>query len=152
MDIHFTEWLKKVFYSLALLPLFTYGVVADENIPDQYPRSLLYSKPVEVIPNVWSAIGATAPSGYENAGHNNNLSFLITGDGVIVINGGGSYGLAAALHDEIKRITMQPVKFVINENGQGHAMLGNSYWAQFGVPIIAHEDAAADFDERGLDI
>jgi hypothetical protein len=76
---------------------------ANENIADQYPDSLLYSKfPVEVIPNVWTAIGATAPPTYENAGHNNNLSFLITGDGVIVINGGGSYGLAEALHKEIK--------------------------------------------------
>lgn len=122
---------------------------ANENIPDQYPQSLLYSPPVEVIPNVWSAIGATAPSTYENAGHNNNLSFVITGDGVIVINGGGSYGLAKALHDEIKKITDQSVKLVINENGQGHAMLGNSYWSEQGVSILAHKDAAEEFNERG---
>ena len=91
---------------------------ASEDIPDQYPASVLYSKPVEVIPNVFSAIGATAPPTYENAGHNNNLSFIITGDGVVVINGGGSYQLAAALHTEIKVITEQPVKLVLNENGQ----------------------------------
>ncbi|MEO0980937.1 MAG: MBL fold metallo-hydrolase, partial [Pseudomonadota bacterium] len=36
-------------------------VQASEDIADQYPRSALYSKPVEVIPHVWSAIGATAP-------------------------------------------------------------------------------------------
>ena len=87
---------------------------------------------VEVIPNVWSAIGQTGPSTYENAGHNNNLSFIVTGDGVVVINGGGGYLLAKALHDEIRRITKQPVKLLINENGQGHAMLGNSYWAKQG--------------------
>ena len=34
---------------------------ADEDIADQYPGSVLYQKPVEVIPHVWSAIGATAP-------------------------------------------------------------------------------------------
>ncbi|MCR9255742.1 MAG: MBL fold metallo-hydrolase [Alphaproteobacteria bacterium] len=125
---------------------------ASEDIPDQYPASLLYSKPVEVIPHVWSAIGATAPPTYENAGHNNNLSFIVTGDGVVVVNGGGCYGLAKALHDEIKTITDQPVKLVINENGQGHAMLGNSYWAERGVAILAHEEAAAEFEERGYDI
>lgn len=125
------------------------AAVASEDIPDQYPASLLYSKPVEVIPHVWSAIGATAPPTYENAGHNNNLSFIITGDGVVVINGGASYGLAKALHDEIKGITDQPVKLVFNENGQGHAMLGNSYWAEQGVPIVAHEDAAAEFENHG---
>ena len=102
---------------------------ASEDIADQYPQSELYSKPVEVIPHVFSAIGATAPPTYENSGHNNNLSFVVTDEGVVVVNGGASARLAAALHEEIKAVTDQPVKLVVNENGQGHAMLGNSYWA-----------------------
>lgn len=124
-------------------------VFASEDIPDQYPGSALYQKPVEVIPHVWSAIGATAPPTYENTGHNNNLSFIVTGDGVVVVNGGAAYILAEALHNEIKQITDEPVKYVINENGQGHAMLGNSYWSEQGVTIIAHEDAAVEFEEYG---
>ena len=124
-------------------------VFASEDIADQYPQSELYSKPVEVIPNVFSAIGATAPPTYENAGHNNNLSFVITGDGVVVANGGASARLAAALHDEIKAVTDQPVKLVVNENGQGHAMLGNSYWADLGVDILAHADAVHEVEENG---
>jgi glyoxylase-like metal-dependent hydrolase (beta-lactamase superfamily II) len=125
---------------------------ANENIADQYPGSALYSPPVEFIPGVFSAIGATAPPTYENSGHNNNLSFIITGEGVVVINGGGAYILAAALHDEIRSLTDQPVVLVINENGQGHAMLGNAYWAEQNVPIIAHVDAAAEFEQRGFRI
>ena len=121
---------------------------ASEDIADQYPQSELYSKPVEVIPQVFSAIGATAPPTYENSGHNNNLSFIVTDAGVVVINGGASARLASALHDEIKAVTDQPVVLVINENGQGHAMLGNSYWADQGVEILAHEDAIADFKEK----
>ncbi len=138
--------MRRLACALALLaaPAF-----ASEDIPDMYPASPLYSKPVEVIPGVWSAIGATAPPTYENNGHNNNLSFIVTGDGVIVINGGAAYTLAEALHQEIKEITDQPVKLVINENGQGHAMLGNSYWAEQGVPILAHVDAAHHFEEDG---
>ena len=140
--------------NLLLTTLFCLGTTvtlqASEDIADQYPGSPLYSKPVEVIPNVFSAIGATAPPTYENTGHNNNLSFIITGEGVIVVNGGGAYVLAKALHEEIKQVTDQPVKLVINENGQGHAMLGNSYWAeQEGVKIIAHTEAAAEFEEYG---
>ncbi len=122
---------------------------ASEDIADKYPQSELYDKPVEVIPHVFSAIGATAPPTYENAGHNNNLSFVVTGDGVVVINGGASARLAAALHEEIKAVTDQPVKLVINENGQGHAMLGNSYWAGLGVDILAHEDAIAVVESDG---
>jgi len=30
--------------------------------------TFLYSKPVEVIPGVWSAIGETGPGSYENSG------------------------------------------------------------------------------------
>ncbi|MFN0265066.1 MBL fold metallo-hydrolase [Tepidamorphus sp. 3E244] len=123
--------------------------LANQQIADQYPDSLLYSHPVEVVPDVWTAIGQTGPGTYENAGHNNNLTFIITGEGVVVVNGGAAYLLAKALHDEIKLITDQEVVLVIDENGQGHAMLGNSYWAEQGVPILAHEDAAHEFEEYG---
>lgn len=113
--------------------------------PDKYPESVLYDRPVEVAPGVYSAIGATQPATYENAGHNNNLSFIVTSDGVVVVNSGASWKLAEALHAEIREVTDQPVKLVIVENGQGHAMLGNGYWAAQDVPILAHEDAARTF-------
>lgn len=122
---------------------------ASQDIADQYPQSELYSKPVEVIPHVYSAIGATAPPTYENAGHNNNLSFIVTEAGVVVINAGASNRLAAALHDEIKAVTSKPVVLVINENGQGHAMLGNGYWRDLGVDVLAHEDAVTETTENG---
>ena len=135
--------------SLVALVALAAPALASEDIPDQYPQSVLYSKPVEVIPHVFSAIGATAPPTYENAGHNNNLSFIVTGDGVIVVNAGASYLLSKALHDEIRAVTEQPVKLVINENGQGHAMLGNNYWVDQGVPVLAHVDAAEEFERDG---
>lgn len=138
--------------ALALLALMAFPAFGSEEIADQYPQSPLYSKPYEVIPGVWSAIGATAPPTYENTGHNNNLSFIVTGDGVVVINGGAAYVLAQALHQEIRTITDQPVKLVINENGQGHAMLGNSYWAEQGVPILAHTDAAEEFARTAFNL
>ncbi|MBE9548999.1 MAG: MBL fold metallo-hydrolase [Proteobacteria bacterium] len=125
------------------------SALADQSIADQYPGSLLYSKPVEVIPHVWSAIGATAPPDYKNAGHNNNLSFIVTDEGVVVMNSGASYLLAKALHDEIRKVTSQPVKFVFNENAQGHAMLGNGYWLEQGASIIAHRVAATEFGKSG---
>jgi glyoxylase-like metal-dependent hydrolase (beta-lactamase superfamily II) len=134
-----------LFSALLAVPALAFPAFASEDIPDQYPQSVLYSKPYEVIPGVFSAIGATAPPTYENAGHNNNLSFIVTGDGVVVVNSGASYLLARALHDEIKAVTDQPVKLVINENGQGHAMLGNNYWIEQGVPVLAHVEAAAEF-------
>ncbi|GGE56748.1 MBL fold metallo-hydrolase [Actibacterium pelagium] len=132
-----------------LLSLLPTALLANEDIADQYPGSVLYQHPVEVIPGVFSAIGATAPPTYENSGHNNNLSFIVTGEGVVVVNSGASYQLAEALHSEIKEVTDQPVVAVFTENGQGHAMLGNSYWVGQGVPVIAHSEAAHEFQEYG---
>ena len=117
---------------------------------DKAPDSMLYDLPREVVPGVWSAIGATAPGTYANSGHNNNLSFVITAEGVLVVNAGDNYLLAKALHDEIKKITDKPVKYVVLENGQGHAMLGSNYWREQGVPIIAHVDAAHEIEEQSF--
>lgn len=116
---------------------------------DKALNSALYSLPTEVAPGVWSAIGATEPPSYDNDGHNNNLSFIVTDEGVVVINAGDNNGLARALHDEIKKVTDQPVKMVVLENGQGHAAGGSAYWHDLGVPIIAHEDAAEEWHELG---
>ena len=140
----------KHLFAAAILAAATAGAGgASEDIADQYPQSELYSKPVEFIPHVYSAIGATAPPTYENSGHNNNLSFIVTDEGVVVVNSGASSRLAAALHDEIKAVTDQPVVLVINENGQGHAMLGNGYWRDQGVDILAHADAVEETQENG---
>lgn len=98
---------------------------------------------------VYSAIGAADAPSYENAGHNNNLSFVITSDGVLVVNGGDNYLLAKALHNSIISVTDQPVRLVVNENGQGHAFLGNSYWSELGVPVIAHESAQLEIEKHG---
>lgn len=146
--------------ALGILPVLLFSSIllsaptasrADDD-PDKYPESPLYAKPIEVAEGVWSAIGATQPPTYENSGHNNNLSFVIGERGVLVVNGGAAYILAEALHDEIKRITDKPVLYVVNENGQGHAMLGNGYWKAQGVPLIAHADAAAVWEEEAYDI
>ena len=121
-------------------------------VVDKAPDSMLYSKPQKVIDGVYSAIGETAPALYSNSGHNNNLSFIVTDGGVLVVNAGDNYLLAKALHEEIKKITDQPVKYVVLENGQGHAMLGSNYWQEQGVPIVAHADTAEEIKKHGDDI
>lgn len=128
----------------------TAATVASAETPaDKYPESLLYDKPVQVSDSVWSAIGQLKFYTYENAGHNNNLSFIIGDEAVMVVNGSSAYLLAQALHDEIKKITDLPVKYVVNENGQTHASGGNNYWKEQGATIIAHTDAAEEIENHG---
>jgi glyoxylase-like metal-dependent hydrolase (beta-lactamase superfamily II) len=114
-------------------------------------NNMLFNKPQQVSSNVWSAIGATAPPTYENSGHNNNLTFIITSEGVVVVNASDNYLLAKALHKEIKTITDQPVRYVVLENGQGHAALGSNYWKEQGVPIIAHIETKQELEAHGHD-
>jgi len=127
----------------------------DQGMPvekDDSVNTMLYRKPQKVTDGVWSAIGATAPPSYHNSGHNNNLSFIITDDGVVVVNAGDNYLLAESLHHEIKQISDQPVKYVVLENGQGHAMLGSNYWQQQGAQVVAHTETAHEIEEFGEDI
>lgn len=122
-------------------------------LSDEAVGTMLFSEPVEVVPDlVWSAIGATAPPTFENSGHNNNLSFIITDEGVVVVNASDNALLAEALHREIRARTDKPVRYVILENGQGHAMLGTAYWQKAGATVIAHIDARDEIENHGEDI
>lgn len=136
--------------SLGAALLLSYATMTCADIiPDRYPESLLYDKPIQVADNVWSAIGQTQYYSYENAGHNNNLSFVIGDEAVLVVNGSSSYLLAKALHDEIKKLTNKPVRYVVDENGQSHAVLGNNYWKEQGATLIAHSEAAEEIESHG---
>lgn len=124
------------------------AVAQDDNPPDKAPDSLLYDLPQQVAEDVWSAIGATQPYTYENSLHNNNLSFVIGEDAVLVMNAGASYQLAEALHEEIKKRTDVPVKYVVNENGQLHAAMATGYWIEQGAEVIGHIDAVEYYDRH----
>jgi glyoxylase-like metal-dependent hydrolase (beta-lactamase superfamily II) len=105
-----------------------------------------------VSDSVYTAIGATAAPSRDNFGHNNNLSFIVTSAGVVVVNGGDNALLAEALHAAIRERSDQPVRYLINENGQGHAFLGNAYWARQGVTIIAHRRAIEEIEQHGVQV
>ncbi|MEH6519045.1 MAG: MBL fold metallo-hydrolase [Halioglobus sp.] len=140
---------KRIFGNILLLAFILAAVLPALSTRAQ-SASAFQLEVTRVSDSVYVAVGVTKPPGYENGGHNNNLSFVITTGGVLVVNGGDNYMLAETLHRQIKQRTAQPVKWVVNENGQGHAFLGNSYWAtQKGVEIIAHEDAIAEMEVHG---
>ena len=101
----------------------------------------LILKPVKVAPDIYAVIGDLGAQTYENDGLNNNLGFIVTGDGVLVINTGPSMRVAKALHAAIKNTTPQPVKWAVNVNSQNHQWLGNGYFKSIGTIILAHKEA-----------
>ena len=68
------------------------------------------------------------------------------------MNASDNYLLAKTLHEEIKKITDQPVKYVILENAQGHAILGSNYWQEQGAKIVVNRLAAEVIEDHGEDI
>ena len=136
--------MKNTLKGAMLISVVFFLIVSIKSYANVTPLTL-----TKINDHVYSAIGATDAPSKANKGHNNNLSVVISNNGVLVVNGGASYKLAKALHLAIKKITDQKVIWVVNENSQGHAFLGNSYWSTQGAKIIAHEDAVKGIKEMG---
>ena len=110
--------------------------------------SAVQFSPVQVSKNIYAFIGDTGMRSYENEGMNANAGFIMTKAGVVVVDSGSTYLVAKAMHAAIKKITQQPVKYVINTGGQDHRWLGNGYFKEQGAQIIASRKARADMAER----
>lgn len=106
-------------------------------------------QPVLVAPGVYAVIGDLAGQSYENDGLNNNLGFVVSDAGVLVINTGPSARVARALHAAIQKITTQPVKWVANLNSQNHNWLGNGYFMSIGATLVASNEAGRIMREMG---
>jgi len=90
-----------------------------------------------VADGVYALIGPTGPRSAENHGLNSNHGFVVTDNGVAVIDSGASPDGAELIHRAVKRVTDQPVRWVLNTGSQDHRWLGNSYFAERGATIHA---------------
>ena len=145
--------LKDLGYKNVLYYQDSFKVWKEKQLPmsslDKYPQSMLYNKIQKVANGVYTSIGITAPYEYESSAHNNNLGFIIGDESVLVWNASSSYLLAQSFHKEIKKITNKPVKYVVVENSQGHAILGSNYWKEQGASIIAQELVEDEMASKG---
>ncbi len=90
-----------------------------------------------VVDNVYAIVGPLGQRSAENEGLNNNLGFIVTDEGVILIDSGASRLGAERIAQAVARITPQPIKWVLNTGGQDHRWLGNDYFAEKGAETIA---------------
>lgn len=112
--------------------------------------SLTHALEVQSVTNgVWAIVGDMEQRNSDNLANNATFGVVETSDGVVLIDPGGSWLGAAALHDVIADLTDIPVKYVIDTGGQDHRWLGNGYWKAQGVHVIASADAVADQKDRG---
>jgi glyoxylase-like metal-dependent hydrolase (beta-lactamase superfamily II) len=104
-----------------------------------------------VAPGVYAFIGEKVGRTYANEGLNANIGLVVTPAGALLIDSGASFQGARQIHDAVRKVTAQPVKWVINTGGQDHRWLGNGYFITQGAEVIAHTNARADMQSRGND-
>jgi len=104
---------------------------------------------VKVADNVYALVGDLGQRSPENLGHNITSGFIVTAQGVVVIDTGGSLANAQAIHAAIRKVTDKPVIYAINSGGQDHRWFGNDYFKRQGAKLIASEAAVRDMKERG---
>lgn len=72
-----------------------------------------------------------------------NSAFLVTDEGVLVIDTRQHPAHGGDLIERIRKITDKPVKWVINTHAHGDHYYGNPAFKAAGATIIAHRDVAA---------
>jgi glyoxylase-like metal-dependent hydrolase (beta-lactamase superfamily II) len=88
----------------------------------------------------------------DNQGWNSNTAFVVTGDGVLMFDTGSSERIGEALRDQIRTVTDQPVRWVINSHVHGDHWLGNSaFMADEPEQIIASDITIALMQEQGAE-
>ena len=99
-------------------------------------------KAENVVDNIYAIVGPIDQRDKDNDALNNNLGFIVTQEGVILIDSGASKLGAQRIEAAIREKTDQPVKWVINTGSQDHRWLGNQYFASKGAKIIALQRTA----------
>lgn len=114
--------------------------------------------PVKVAPHTWVIHGPLGDPSVENQGFMNNPGFVVTNDGVVIVDPGSSVQAGRMVLRQIKKLTDKPVTHVLNTHVHGDHWFGNQaiIEAYPQAKIMAHPDmireAHAGVAVRWLDI
>jgi glyoxylase-like metal-dependent hydrolase (beta-lactamase superfamily II) len=87
----------------------------------------------------------------ENEALNANIGLVLTPRGAVLIDSGATHLSARDIDQAARRVTDQPIRWVINTGGQDHRRLGNSHFHAQGAALIAHATAVTDMQARAGD-
>lgn len=91
----------------------------------------------KVTERAYAIVGSIQGRSYENHALNNTMGFVVTDEGVVLIDSGATTMGAALIEKSVASVTDKKIKWVINTGSQDHRWLGNSYFAAKGAQIIA---------------
>ncbi|MCU1717410.1 quinoprotein relay system zinc metallohydrolase 1 [Pseudomonas sp. 5P_3.1_Bac2] len=104
-------------------------------------------QPRQIAPDVWLVEGSTDNFSQDNGGAIVNVGFIVTGQGVVVIDSGPSKHYGEALRQAIGRVTPQPIVKVLLTHHHPDHVLGNQAFSD--VPIAALKSTTELLAEQG---
>lgn len=104
-------------------------------------------KPEKIAENTYVFIGKKEFFNVKNGGNISNSAFIVTKEGVIVIDTGSSSKYGQQMKEAIKKITKKPIVMVINTHHHPDHFLGNSAFKD--VKIISTKYTKDDISENG---
>ncbi len=107
----------------------------------QSPMPAPEMRPQQVSASAWFVQGLSALGSPANQNFISNAGFIVTRDGVVVIDALGSPALAARLLAEIRMRTAKPVTHVILTHYHADHIYGLQVFKAVGAKIIAHQAA-----------
>ena len=114
--------------------------VASTDVPELVPQ--------QVAPHIYFFQGKAGVASQENRGFNSNAGFVVTDDGVVVVDALGTPSLGQAMITAIGKITKKPVKRVIITHYHADHFYGLQAFKNVGAEVWAHRNAR-DYLESG---
>ena len=111
-------------------------------------QTALALETVKLHNKVYALVGPLEQRSENNLGNNANFGFVITNEGVVLIDSGGTLKGAQAIEAKVREVTDQPIIRVINTGGQDHRWFGNSYFTAQGAVTLTSEQTQADQQKR----
>jgi len=103
-----------------------------------YPSIQSRVTPVEVTPRVYYVRGHAGAASAANEGFNSNAGFVVTDEGVVVVDALGTPALGDALLKAIRIVTPKPVKRVILTHYHADHFYGLEPLKKAGAEVWAH--------------
>ncbi len=103
---------------------------------------------VKITDQVYALVGPMEQRSAPNLGNNATFGFIVTANGVVLIDSGGTAQGAAQIAAAIAKVTDQPIRWVINTGGQDHRWFGNRYFQQRGATSITSAKTFTDQTAR----
>src|SRR5579883_3117155 len=139
------ECLRRLARSILTCLAVTVGVTGVVSSPPLRAANQLYEVR-QLAPHtfVWIPDDMMDQNGDPNFNRSGNVGFVITNDGVIVINTANNPFHAREVLYEIRQRTDLPVRMVIDTGSQGDEILGNEVFAEQRATIIKFRGRSSD--------